>query len=179
MFDRSVYITGMAGSGKSSLGKKVASNLHLPYVDMDRRITDTFGLPATEIFQKYGEDAFRRAETNMLIQLTREGPAIISTGGGCVMRDENLRIMKANGLILLIDRPLDQILSDIKLDRRPLLAEKGLGEVERMYHERIGRYREVADMVLDNSKGYFPGVAAMERMLRLRFGLYALDVKWR
>ncbi len=171
MLERHIFLIGMPGSGKSSLGRKVAANLRLSYVDMDRRISEIVGCSTTEIFSRYGEQAFRAAETNMLIQLTRETPALVSTGGGTVLRPENREIMRNFGLILLVDRPLEQILGDIKLDRRPLLAEKGLGEVERLYGERIGIYRESADLVLDNSKGYFAGVAGMERMLRSRFRL--------
>ncbi|MBQ6563236.1 MAG: hypothetical protein IJL88_04935, partial [Clostridia bacterium] len=120
------------------------------------------------------EATFRAAETNMLIHISREAPAIVSTGGGSVMNPENVRIMKAYGLLVLIDRPLDQILGDIKLDRRPTLAEKGLPEVERVYKERIDTYRSVADVTLDNSQGYHAGVEALERMLRLRFGMYVM-----
>ena len=174
MIERHVFLIGMPGSGKSTLGRKVAGNLRLPYVDTDRKIQEIFGTTVTGIFEKYGEEKFRNAETNILIHMTREVPTIVSTGGGMVMNPENVKIMKANGLILLIDRPLDQIMGDIKLDRRPTLAEKGLAEVERVYYERIGTYRAVADMTLDNSKGYYLGVANLERKLRLLFGMYAI-----
>lgn len=171
MLDRHVFIIGMPGSGKSSLGRRVASNLGIRYVDTDQRIVDTVGCSIPELFERFGEQAFRNAETNMLIQLTREEPSIVSTGGGTVMREQNRQIMRNSGLILLIDRPLEQIMSDIKLDRRPLLAKKGLGEVERLYHERIDTYRAAADLVLDNSLGYQSGMINMERMLARTFGL--------
>lgn len=170
MMTRHVFVIGMPGSGKSSLGRRVANNLRLPYVDMDARIIQTAGCATVaEFFERYGEDAFRTAETNMLIQLTREEPSIVSTGGGTVMRENNRILMRNHGVILFIDRPLDQILSDIKLDRRPLLAQKGLGEVERLYQERIGVYRGIADAVLDNGNGYHAGMVGFEKLLRSMF----------
>ena len=170
MMTRHIFLIGMPGCGKSSLGRRVANNLRLPYRDTDSMVIQGAGCgTVTELFERYGEDAFRVAETNVLIQLTREEPAIISTGGGMVMREHNRAIMRNHGLIVLIDRPLDQILSDIKLDRRPLLAQKGLGEVERLYHERIDTYRSAADFVLDNGNGYHAGMHAMERFLRNTF----------
>lgn len=171
MLTRHIFIIGMPGSGKSSLGRRVANNMHLPYIDMDQRITQAMGCTTQEIFDRYGEQAFRNAETNTLIELTRAEPGIVSTGGGTVLREDNRAIMRNHGIIVLIDRPLEDILSDIKLDRRPLLAQKGLGEVERLYHERIDIYREVADAVLDNSHGYHAGMYGLEKMIRTMFNV--------
>lgn len=166
MLDRHLFIIGMPGSGKSSLGKRVAGQLRIPYVDMDQRISALVGCTIPELFERYGEEAFRHAETNTLVQLTYEQPSLISTGGGTVMREENRAIMRNFGMIILIDRPLADIMSDIKLDRRPLLAQKGLSEVERLYHERIDTYRAAADIVLDNSHGYHAGVYNLDRIVR-------------
>ncbi|MBQ8162104.1 MAG: shikimate kinase [Clostridia bacterium] len=172
MFARHIFIIGMPGSGKSSLGRRVAGNLHVRYVDMDQMIQDILGLSVSDIFAQYGQEAFRRAETNLLVYLSGEKPCLISTGGGCILREENRRIMKANGLVLLVDRPLEDIKGDIKLDRRPLLAEKGLGEVDRLYAERIDIYRREADLRLDNSLGYYAGVTNMEKIIRMQFNLW-------
>lgn len=169
MLDRHIFIIGMPGSGKSSLGKRVAGQLHVPYVDTDARISEGTGCTIQQIFDRYGEQAFRNAETNVLIQLSRETPSLISTGGGMVMREDNRAIMRNHGLIVLIDRPLEDILSDIKLDRRPMLAQKGMGEVERLYYERIETYRRAADYVLDNSHGYHAGVYGLDKLIRTLF----------
>ena len=166
MLERHVFLIGMPGCGKSSLGKRVANNLRIPYVDMDQRISDAVGCTVSDMFERYGEQAFRNAETNTLIQLTRETPSLISTGGGTVLRENNRAIMRNHGVIVLIDRPLEEIMGDIKLDRRPLLAQKGLGEVERLYHERIDIYRSVADFVMDNSNGYHAGMRGLEMIMR-------------
>ena len=69
MIDRHVFLIGMPGSGKSSLGKRLAGRLRMSYVDTDQRICDAAGCPVTEIFARYGEDAFRNAETNVLAQV--------------------------------------------------------------------------------------------------------------
>lgn len=166
MLERHVFLIGMPGCGKSSLGKKVASTMRVPYVDMDQRIAEGVGCAVTDIFERYGEQAFRNAETNTLIQLTREQPSLVSTGGGTVLREENRAIMRNFGVIVLIDRPLEDIMGDIKLDRRPLLAQKGLGEVERLYHERIDTYRALADFILDNNNGYYAGLNGLEQIMR-------------
>ena len=171
MIARHVFIHGMPGSGKSSLGRKVASNLGIPYVDTDQRIEQAAGCPTTQIFEQYGEQAFRNAETNVLIQLTRETPSIVSTGGGMIMREVNRAIMRNHGVIVLIDRPLEEIRGDIKLNRRPLLAKKGLGELDRLYEQRIDVYREVADAVLDNGHGYYAGLAGLEKLIRTMFNV--------
>lgn len=166
MLERHVFLIGMPGCGKSSLGRKVGNMLHVPYVDMDQRISDAVGCSISDIFERYGEQAFRNAETNTLIQLTREAPSLISTGGGTVLRENNRAIMRNHGVIVLIDRPLEEIMGDIKLDRRPLLAQKGLSEVERLYHERIDIYRSVADFVMDNGNGYHAGLRGLEMIMR-------------
>lgn len=166
MLERHVFLIGMPGCGKSSLGKRVGNMLRVPYVDMDQRISEAVGCSISDIFEQYGEQAFRNAETNTLIQLTREPPSLISTGGGTVLRENNRAIMRNHGVIVLIDRPLEEIMGDIKLDRRPLLAQKGLSEVERLYHERIDIYRSVADFVMDNGNGYHAGLRNLELIMR-------------
>ncbi|MBE5796792.1 MAG: shikimate kinase [Clostridiales bacterium] len=173
MLERHIFIIGMPGCGKSSLGRKVANNMGIPYVDTDQRIEQAAGCTVSQIFERYGEQAFRNAETNVLIQLTREPASIVSTGGGMVMRDTNRTIMRNHGVIVLIDRPLEEIMGDIKLNRRPMLARKGLPEVERLYHERIETYRAVADAVLDNGHGYYAGVAGLEKLIRTMFNVNA------
>ena len=173
MLDRHIFIIGMPGCGKSSLGRKVASIMGLNYVDTDQRIEQAAGCSVTQIFEQYGEAAFRAAETNVLIQLTREPGSLVSTGGGMVIREVNREIMRNHGIILLVDRPLEEIMGDIKLNRRPLLAQKGLPEVERLYHERIDIYRSIADAVLDNGHGYYAGVNGMEKLIRTLFNIPA------
>jgi shikimate kinase len=169
MPDRHIFLIGMQGCGKSSLGKRVARETGLSFMDTDAMVAASAGCTVNEFFEKYGEDTFRRAETGALSLLTRERPMIISTGGGTIMNPVNRHIMRAWGAIVLIDRPLEEILSDIKLDRRPTLRDGGLAEVERVYNERIGVYRSLADITVRNDQGYHMAVYTLTRLIRERF----------
>ncbi len=169
MPDRHIFLIGMQGCGKSSLGKRVARETGLSFMDTDAMVAASAGCTVNEFFEKYGEETFRRAETGALSLLTRERPMIISTGGGTIMNPVNRHIMRAWGAIVLIDRPLEEILSDIKLDRRPTLRDGGLAEVERVYNERIGVYRSLADITVRNDQGYHMAVYTLTRLIRERF----------
>ena len=169
MPDRHIFLIGMQGCGKSSLGKRVARETGLSFMDTDAMVAASAGCTVNEFFERYGEETFRRAETGALSLLTRERPMIISTGGGTIMNPVNRHIMRAWGAIVLIDRPLEEILSDIKLDRRPTLRDGGLAEVERVYNERIGVYRSLADITVRNDQGYHMAVYTLTRLIRERF----------
>ena len=169
MPDRHIFLIGMQGCGKSSLGKRVARETGLSFRDTDAMVAASAGCTVNEFFEKYGEETFRRAEAGALSLLTRERPMIISTGGGTIMNPVNRHIMRAWGAIVLIDRPLEEILSDIKLDRRPTLRDGGLAEVERVYNERIGVYRSLADITVRNDQGYHMAVYTLTRLIRERF----------
>ena len=169
MPDRHIFLIGMPGCGKSRRGKRVARETGLSFMDTDAMVAASAGCTVNEFFEKYGEETFRRAETGALSLLTRERPMIISTGGGTIMNPVNRHIMRAWGAIVLIDRPLEEILSDIKLDRRPTLRDGGLAEVERVYNERIGIYRDLADITVRNDQGYHMAVYTLTRLIRERF----------
>ena len=168
MPDRHIFLIGMQGCGKSSLGKRVARETGMPFADTDAIVAQSIGGTVNDFFAQYGEEQFRRAETGALVLLTRMRPTIISTGGSTVMNPENRHIMRSWGRIVWIDRPLEEILTDIKLDRRPTLRDGGLAEVERVYHERIPVYRALADITLKNDKGYHMAVYILTRLVRER-----------
>lgn len=165
MLKMHVFLVGMAGSGKTSLGKRLAQNMNLRFIDTDQRVSEMLGMSVNDIFATFGEDFFRNAETGTLIELVGEPPCIVSTGGGMCNTPENITIMRNHGVIIHIDRPLDQILSDIKLDRRPTLAGGTHEDVIDQYNRRIGFYRDAADYRLDNSKGFLMGVRNLTEMV--------------
>jgi shikimate kinase len=161
-----VFLVGMSGGGKTSLGRKAAANLNLRFIDTDQRVTEMLGLSVNEIYATFGEELFRNAESGVLIELAGEPPCIISTGGGLPTIRENVQLMQNHGVIIHIDRPLDQILSDIKMDRRPTLKDGSHEDVILEYKRHIGFYHACADYTLDNSYGYAVGVAKLTEMIQ-------------
>jgi len=123
-------------------------------------------MDTAQLYQYFGEQAFRDGETRLLQNLAGAVPGIISTGGGVCLRECNRRLMKNHGVIVLIDRPIDDIMLDIRAEKRPLLAQKGREEIERIYNERMPIYREAADVVMDNGNGFHNGLAGLEEIVR-------------
>ena len=166
MFRMHVFLVGMSGGGKTTLGRKAAANLNLRFVDTDQRVSEMMGLSVNEIYATLGEEFFRNAESGVLMELTGDEPCIISTGGGLPTVRENVLLMQNHGVIIHIDRPLDQILSDIKIDRRPTLKDGSHEDVILEYNKHIGFYHACADYTLDNSYGYAVGAARLTAMIQ-------------
>ncbi len=160
-----IFLVGMSGGGKTTLGRKAAANLNLRFVDTDQRITELLGLSVNEIYDSLGEAFFRNAESGVLIELAGEAPCVVSTGGGLPTVKENVLLMQNHGVIIHVDRPLDQILSDIKIDRRPTLKNGSHEDVILEYRRQIGFYHACADYTLDNSFGYALGVAKLTELI--------------
>ena len=169
MLDRQIFLTGMPGSGKSSLGRRAARELGLPFTDVDQWIEEKAGMSVPEIFAKYGEAGFRRAETGALAALTRSRPGIISPGGGAAMNPVNRKIMRGWGSVILLDRPPEQILSDIRTEERPLLRDNPQEKLMELYEERMPVYRMLADVTIRNDGEYSAALTLLERVLKERY----------
>jgi shikimate kinase len=165
MVDMHIFLVGMAGAGKTSLGRRLATNLNLPFIDTDQRVSEIMGMSVIEIFQSFGEAFFRNAESGVLMELVGKPPCVVSTGGGLPTVQENVQLMQNLGIIIHVDRPLDQILSDIKRERRPTLIGGSHENVIDQYNERIGYYRACADYRLDNSHGFAVGLQTLTQMI--------------
>ncbi len=140
-----IYLIGMPGSGKTTLGKRLAEKLNQTFIDLDHHIEQKQLLFIDEIFQMYGEAKFREIETESLKDVMHLN-AVISTGGGIVMKKTNKSLM--NGLIIYIDTPIDIIEKRLKDSYdRPLLKEKTL---EELYELRFLKYQGFADRIVSN-----------------------------
>ena len=109
MLKMHIFLVGMAGAGKTSLGRRLATNLNIPFVDTDQRISEIMGMSVIEIFQTLGEQFFRNAEAGVLMELIGKPPCVVSTGGGLPTVRENVLLMQNHGVIIHVDRPLDQV----------------------------------------------------------------------
>ena len=165
MVNMHIFLVGMAGAGKTSLGRRLATNLNLPFIDTDQRVSEIMGMSVIEIFQSFGEAFLRNAESGVLMELVGKPPCVVSTGGGLPTVQENVQLMQNLGIIVHVDRPLDQILSDIKMERRPTLIGGSHENVIDQYNERIGYYRACADYRLDNSHGFAVGLQTLTQMI--------------
>ena len=140
-----IVLTGMPGSGKTTVGKQLAEKLGRPYLDTDLLIEEKIGKTPAEIISCQGEQAFRDMETEVICEISAQSGAVIATGGGAILRGENVDALRANGRIFFLDRPVEQLLPT---DDRPLSSTKEA--IRKRYSERYTIYLSTADAVIPN-----------------------------
>ena len=140
---QNVILIGMPGSGKSTVGKLLAEKMNRPYLEADEEIEKQAGMTIPEIFRREGEEGFRRRETEVLRELGKRSAAVISTGGGCVTREENYPLLHQNGIIVLLERDADSLARE----GRPLSQGADLHAMEAV---RGPMYRRFADVTVSN-----------------------------
>jgi shikimate kinase len=119
---RSIVLVGMMGAGKSSVGRRVAARLGIPFVDADTEIEAAAGMTISEIFAIHGEAYFRSGEARVIARLLDGGPQVLSTGGGCLMNGETRETVRARGVSVWLKAELDVLLRRVKRRTdRPLL----------------------------------------------------------
>ncbi len=138
---QNLVLVGMPSSGKTTLGKMLACNFSKQFVDTDIEIVKKVGIQIPEIFEKFGEEHFRNLETQVIKELSAKQSLIIATGGGVVLRQENIDALKQNGKIIFIDRPLEML---ITTNDRPLSSSREL--LKKRYNERYDIYCSVCDV---------------------------------
>ena len=135
-----IVLIGMPSSGKSTVGKILAEKLGSRFVDTDELITDRIKMPIAEFFALYGEEEFRRIESEVIRDLAGENGLVIATGGGAILKEENVFNLRYNGKILFIDRPPELL---IPTDSRPLSNSRAT--LENLYNKRYPIYCDACD----------------------------------
>lgn len=141
-----LVLIGMPGSGKSTIGKKLGSLLGREFFDEDRLIEEKAGMSISEIFKRYGENYFRDMETEVLSELAVKNGAVIATGGGCVTREQNIRLLKMNGRIVFTDREPELLVPTCD---RPTAFDTE--HIMKRYEERFDLYCSAADITVKNN----------------------------
>jgi shikimate kinase len=146
---RHVVLVGMMGSGKTTVGRRVAAHLDRPFLDADDELERRSGRTVREWFAEAGEGAFRDAESATLTALLdHPEPAVIAAGGGVVVREENRTALSSPFVVLLESGPAFLASRVSKKAHRPLIDDDLEGTIERLHGERSAWYHEVADVVV-------------------------------
>lgn len=145
-----IVLCGFMGCGKSTVGKRIARISGLSFVDMDSYIEQQCGCTISELFASRGEPYFRDLEHEAAHTLSQQGGRVIATGGGALIFDRNVRVLKEKGKIVLLDTPLSLIRERLKNDTtRPLLCRPDKDRaMQELYEKRMPVYRAVADIAV-------------------------------
>lgn len=165
---RSVILVGMMGSGKSSIGRRLAAALDLPFVDADTEIEHAAGMTIEDIFKTHGEPYFREGEERVIRRLLQGGPQVLSTGGGAVVSAQTRSAIAKGGVSLWLDAPVDLLMQRVsRRDNRPLLkTEDPRAVLERLLSERRPYYAE-ADIRYESRDA--PHDVAVDEILSLLY----------
>lgn len=152
---RIIYLIGMPGSGKSTIGKALAKCLQLTFIDADHALTDRTGVAITTIFELEGEAGFRQRETALLSELSTRSNILVATGGGAILLAENRERLRATGVVVYLRAKLDDLWTRTRNDgKRPLLrAENPRAVLAALLEIREPLYAEIADLVVETA-GY-------------------------
>ena len=143
---QNIVLIGMPSCGKTTVGRLLAERCGRRLIDTDEKIVERLGEPIADFMARNGETAFRDVEQEVVAGVADESGCVIATGGGAVLRQENLRLLRQNGLLVFLDRPLEKLMPTAD---RPLSASREA--LERRYRERYGLYVAAADLVVDAS----------------------------
>ena len=147
MTNKPVVLVGPMGVGKTTVGKKLAKRLELPFVDTDAVITKNHG-DISAIFADHGEPAFREIESDVLVSLLND-PAVISTGGGAVLHEKSREALSL-ATVVYLSTDGKHIASRLKGGNRPLI-KNGISDWRQIYNSRKPLYEQVADLTVDTS----------------------------
>ena len=146
---KNIVLIGMPGSGKTSVGALVAERLGMVLLDTDAMVEAAEGMSIPVLFERRGEQYFRAAEHAAARTAAAAQNAVISTGGGMILRPDNMRLLGAAGLICFLDRPPEHIVGDDHMGR-PLIGMNS-NKVFSLYTQRLPLYRKYAQVIIDGS----------------------------
>lgn len=147
---RNIVLIGMMGCGKTTIGRLLSEKLKMNFIDMDEYIEKSAGSTIGNIFKKE-EEHFRTLESEAAYKINQVTYSVISTGGGIVKKSSNIELLKTNGIIFFIDRPIKDIAEDIEISSRPLLS-RSKEKLFEIYNDRYKLYKNCCDVIVKNDK---------------------------
>jgi shikimate kinase len=155
-----VFLIGMPGAGKSTIGKGLAKALRRPFVDLDQQIEQRCGVAIPVIFEIEGEQGFRKRESQALAEVAQQRGKVVATGGGAVLAQENQEILRNDGVVVYLRASVDELHRRTNRDRnRPLLATNDPRQrLSELFEQRGPLYESLADIVVDSGASTVPAV---------------------
>lgn len=152
--EKNIVLVGFMATGKSMVGRAVAKKMRRQFVDIDEEIVRNSKMSISEIFEKYGEDRFRVLESETIEKFSSDKRLVIATGGGALIREENVDRLKKNGVLICLTASPEEILKRVGTDtNRPILnVDDKVATIERKLEERQ-RYYALSDISLDSGIG--------------------------
>ncbi|MBR5295574.1 MAG: shikimate dehydrogenase [Clostridia bacterium] len=158
---RNLVLIGMPASGKSTIGKELSRILNFPFLDTDEEIVKKEGMEIPEIFAEKGEGYFRDLESSVISEIAPLQGRVIATGGGAVLREENVSYLKGNGVLLFLDAPLESLIST---EDRPLTSNPE--DMKKKYEERYDIYKKNADLVIPITRNLSENIEKILKVLK-------------
>jgi len=151
MGNGNIFLVGMMGAGKTTLGRALASRLEREFVDTDRALVERTGVPVATIFEIEGEEGFRRREAAVLDELCGHDGRVVATGGGVVLEERNRSRMRESGTVVYLRARLESLWERTRQDTtRPLLATPNpRSRLAQLLEEREPLYRDTAHVIVD------------------------------
>ncbi len=149
---QSLVLIGMMGAGKTTIGRRLARKLGVPFIDADAEIEAAAGMKVPDIFEMFGETAFRDGERKVIERLLKSGPQVLASGGGAFINGQTRQTIKQGGLSIWLKADIDVLIERVRRKKnRPLLLNADPeGTMRRLLNERAAIYAE-ADIVIESN----------------------------
>ena len=148
--NKNIFLIGFMGCGKSTMARLLSEATGAKLIEMDETIEKEAGMPITQIFETYGEEHFRDLESQLVLRIAEEGGAVVSCGGGAILRLENVEHMKKNGKIVYLSATPETIFQRVRHStNRPLLnGNMNVEYISSLIEKRLPRYLSAADITI-------------------------------
>jgi shikimate kinase len=172
-----IYLVGMMGAGKTTLGRSLAQRLDMEFVDTDRLLVERTGVPVATIFEFEGEAGFRRRESALLAEVAEREGQVVATGGGAIIAEENRRLMRSSGTVVYLRARLESLWERTRHDTtRPLLSTPDpRATLESLLSAREPLYREAAHVTVDTGSQAASSLAGTVLAALRRAGVIDLE----